>query len=170
VNRVLENRLLSRLVNTSHMDRVERYFRTHGGKTVLIGRSTPGMRGPTPLFAGVSRMSYPRFLAFNATAIAVWATAYSLADYAFGEYWDELLLAARSFRFVVLGLAAAAFGAYLLYQHRKASGERTNHGFAAAKDTKNGSSTERNMQLGELLILTVILTALVMAVYASFAP
>lgn len=142
VNRVLEHRLLSRLVSVSHMDRAEGYFEAHGGKTFLIGRFTPGMRGPTPLFAGVSRMSYPRFAAFNASAIAVWATAYSLVGYAFGEYWEELLLAARSFGFVVPSLAAVAFGAYL-YRRRGVSGVATNRGCAAEEDTKKGGYTER---------------------------
>lgn len=169
ISRLLKHRLLSRLVSASRMDQAEGYFQTHGGKTVLIGRFTPGMRGPTPLFAGVSRMSYPRFAAFNASAIAVWATAYALVGYAFGEYWNELLLAARSFGFIILSLTVVAFGAYL-YRRRRASEARTNHGFAAGKGTKKGDSMERTLPVRELLILTVILTALVVAVYVSFAP
>lgn len=118
LDRVAGNRLLSRLLDTGRLERAERYFRTHGGKTVVVSRFTPGMRGPTPLFAGASKMSYPRFAAFNGTAIVLWAVAYTLVGYAFGEYWDELLSTARSSGLIVLGVAALAFGAYL-YRRRK---------------------------------------------------
>lgn len=96
LDRVAGNRLLSRLLDTGHLDRAERYFQAHGGKTVVVGRFTPGMRGPTPLFAGASKISYPRFAAFNGTAVVLWAVTYALVCYAFGEYWDELLSTVRS--------------------------------------------------------------------------
>ncbi|CAN5535232.1 hypothetical protein BH24ACT18_BH24ACT18_00600 [soil metagenome] len=118
LDRVAGNRLLSRLLDTGHLDRAERYFQAHGGKTVVVGRFTPGMRGPTPHFAGASKMSYPRFAAFNGTTIVLWAVAYALVGYAFGEYWDELLSTVRSSGLIVLGVAALAFGAYL-YRRRK---------------------------------------------------
>lgn len=94
LDRVADNRLLSRLLDTGHPDRAERYFQAHG------------------------EMSYPRFAAFNDTAIVVWAVAYALVGYAFGEYWDELLSTVRSSGLIVLGVAALAFGAYL-YRRRK---------------------------------------------------
>lgn len=85
-----------------------------------MGRFTPGMRGPTPLFAGVSRMPYPRFIAFNFLAIAIWAVVSATAGYLFGEYWDELLAAARSVGFVLLAILALTVGLYI-YRRRMAS-------------------------------------------------
>lgn len=108
IDRVLKNRLLSRILSTNHMDRAECYFRTHGGKTVLIGRFAPGLRGPTPLFAGVSRMPYPRFLAFNTAAIVLWAVLSATLGYLFGEYWDELLATARTADFLIIAALLAA--------------------------------------------------------------
>ena len=122
IDRLSQVRLLSRLVNGKHLAQAERYFETHGGKTVAIGRFTPGMRGATPLFAGLSRMPYPRFLAFDAGAIAVWAVAYPSVGYVFGEYWDELLAVARSVGFVLLAVLALILGIYV-YRRRKASRE-----------------------------------------------
>ena len=58
----------------------------------------------TPLFAGVTRMKYYRFLPYNLAAAVVWAVAYSLVGYAFGQYWDELLAVARSVGYGVVGL------------------------------------------------------------------
>ena len=91
IYRILKMRFLHFLVNEKSLDRVERYFEAHGGKTVFVGRFGPGLRSMTPLFAGVSRMKYYRFLPYNLAAAVVWAVAYSLVGYVFGQYWDELL-------------------------------------------------------------------------------
>jgi len=135
LDRILKRRFLSRLLSTSHMDRAERYFESHGGKTVVIGRFTPGMRGPTPIFAGVSRMPYPRFLAFNASAVVVWAVAYTMVGYVFGEYWDELLTVSRSLGFVLLAIVVLAVVLYVYRRRRTSKKERALDG--------SSSTTER---------------------------
>jgi membrane protein DedA with SNARE-associated domain len=68
----------------------------------------------TPLFAGVSRMKYHRFLPYNLSAVVVWSVAYSLVGYIFGQYWDELLAVARSLGYGVIALAALLLIAYVL--------------------------------------------------------
>ena len=43
----------------------EGYFRRHGGLTVLLSRFTPMLRTFAPFVAGIGRMPYLRFQAFN---------------------------------------------------------------------------------------------------------
>ncbi len=114
IARILKVRLLRFLINEDSLTRVERYFETQGGKTVFIGRFGPGLRSMTPLFAGVSRMGYHKFLPYNLAAAAVWAVAYSLVGYVFGQYWSQLLSVAKSFGFGVVALVVLALLAYLL--------------------------------------------------------
>ncbi len=123
IERVLKVRLLSRLFSTTHIDRAERYFKTHGGKTVVIGCFAPGLRGPTLLIAGVSRMSYPRFLAYNTVAITIWAVLSAMVGYLFSEYWDELLIASRLVGFALLAIIAFAVALYV-YRRRRSAQER----------------------------------------------
>src|ERR671914_2337345 len=73
VYRILKMRFLHLLVSEKSLDRVERYFDAHGGKTVFIGRFGPGLRSMTPLFAGVTRMKYRYFLPYSLAAAATWA-------------------------------------------------------------------------------------------------
>jgi membrane-associated protein len=75
----------------------------------------------TPLFAGVTRMKYYRFVPYNLAAAAVWAVVYSLIGYVFGQYWTELLAVAKSVGFGVVGLVFLVLLAYLIrrYQNRK---------------------------------------------------
>ncbi len=121
IGRILKMRFLHFLVNEKSLSKVERYFETHGGKTVFAGRFGPGLRSMTPLFAGVTRMKYYRFIPYNMAAAAVWSVAYSLIGYVFGQYWTELLAVAKSFGYGVVGLVFLVLLAYLLrrYQNRK---------------------------------------------------
>jgi membrane-associated protein len=114
IGRILKIRFLQFLINERSLDRAERYFETHGGKTVFVGRFGPGLRSMTPLFAGVSRMKYHRFLPYNLSAAVVWAVAYSLVGYVFGQYWDELLAVARSLGYGVIAIVALLLLAYAL--------------------------------------------------------
>ncbi len=118
VNRVFRFRWLARLVDAKHFGRVERYFEAHGGKTVFIGRFGPGLRSTTPLFAGISHMKYYKFLPYNLAAIVTWALAYASVGYFFGQYWSQLLEAARSFGFTIVALFILALGLYAYHRYR----------------------------------------------------
>jgi membrane protein DedA with SNARE-associated domain len=122
INRILKIRLLQFLINEKSLEKVERYFESHGGKTVFVGRFGPGLRSMTPLFAGVTRMGYFRFVPYNVAAALVWAIVYSLIGYVFGQYWSELLAVARSFGFSVVALVILVIVAFVLrrrYRRKK---------------------------------------------------
>jgi membrane-associated protein len=123
ITRILKMRFLHFLINEKSLARVEGYFETHGGKTVFVGRFGPGLRSMTPLFAGVTRMKYYRFLPYNVSAAAVWAVVYSLVGYVFGAYWSDLLAVARSFGYGIVVLVVLALAAYLLRRSRR-TGQR----------------------------------------------
>jgi membrane-associated protein len=72
----------------------------------------------TPLFAGVTRMKYYRFLPYNLAAVVVWSVAYTLVGYVFGSYWSDLLAIATSFGFSVVALVILILLAYILRRRR----------------------------------------------------
>ena len=125
INRILKMRFLHFLINEKSLEKVERYFESHGGKTVFLGRFGPGLRSMTPLFAGVTRMKYYRFLPYNLAAVAVWSVAYTLVGYVFGSYWSALLAVAKSFGLSVVALVILILAAYVLRRRytRKKRGE-----------------------------------------------
>ncbi len=124
IDRILKIRLLHFLINEKSLEKVERYFETHGGKTVFVGRFGPGLRSMTPLFAGVTRMGYFRFVPYNVAAGLVWAVAYSLVGYVFGQYWGELLAVAKSFGFSVVALVALVILALVLRRRYMKKGSK----------------------------------------------
>ena len=123
ISRVLKMRFLHFLINEGTLEKVERSFEAHGGKMVFVGRFGPGLRSMTPLFAGVSRMKYYKFLPYNLSAAAVWAVAYTLVGYVFGSYWSNLLAVAKSFGYGIVALVILVLGAYLI-RHLLNRGEK----------------------------------------------
>src|SRR5215210_606516 len=124
IGRILKIRLLHFLINEKSLERVERYFEDHGGKSVFVGRFGPGLRSMTPLFAGVTRMGYSRFVPYNVAAGLVWSVVYSLIGYVFGQYWNELLAVAKSFGFGVVVLVVLLVLGFVLrrrYSRKKGS-------------------------------------------------
>lgn len=117
VNRVSKVRVLRFLISQKNLAKVESYFDAHGGKTVFLGRFGPGLRSMTPLFSGVTRMSYPRFLPYNLSAVVLWAVGYTLVGYIFGQYWSALLTVAKSAGYGFVVLAILIIGLYA-YRHR----------------------------------------------------
>ena len=60
-------------------------FRKHGGKVVFFGRFIAILRALAAFLAGTNRMSWPRFLLFNALGGIVWATIYGMGGYILGN-------------------------------------------------------------------------------------
>jgi membrane protein DedA with SNARE-associated domain len=124
IDRVLKIRLLHFLIDEKTLVKVEGYFDAHGGRTVFLGRFGPGLRSMTPLFAGVSRMKYYYFLPFNLSAGVVWAVAYSIVGYVFGQYWGTLLSTAKDIGFGFVGLVLLFVLLYVLRRRSKRKKKR----------------------------------------------
>lgn len=63
----------------------EYLFQRHGGKVVFFGRFVAILRMWAAFLAGANRMSWTRFLAFNAAGGSLWAVLMGLGAYAFGD-------------------------------------------------------------------------------------
>ncbi|MDR0359815.1 MAG: DedA family protein [bacterium] len=88
-------RLLLRYGPYVHLDerrvKVARYlFLRHGGKVVFFGRFVSILRAYAAFLAGTTRMSWPRFLFFNAAGGIVWAAGWGLAAYYLGRELERL--------------------------------------------------------------------------------
>jgi membrane-associated protein len=88
IGRVLGQRAFSgryRFFKLSYLRRTEGYFRRHGGLTVLLSRFTPIVRTFAPFVAGIGRMPYLRFQAFNIVGGVSWVALFLLGGFAFGN-------------------------------------------------------------------------------------
>jgi membrane protein DedA with SNARE-associated domain len=63
----------------------ERFFAKHGAKAVFFGRFIAFLRVTAAWLAGISRMTWWRFLLWNAAGGILWAIGISLLSYEFGK-------------------------------------------------------------------------------------
>src|SRR5215210_409300 len=102
-------------ITPERLERAERFFARHGGKAVFLARFFAGLRVFGALVAGISRMRWGVFVAYNALGGAVWATAVVLVGYLVG---GSLGLVERWFgraTLVLAALLAVGVGFYLAY-------------------------------------------------------
>ncbi len=74
-----------RFFKKEYLDRTHAFYQKHGGKTIIIARFVPIVRSFAPFVAGVGRMSYGRFLAFNVIGGIGWVVLLTGAGYFFGN-------------------------------------------------------------------------------------
>ena len=75
----------SRWLKRKYLLQTKRYYERHGGKTVVLARFMPIVRTFSPFVAGIGRMSYPRFLAFDVGGGIFWVCGFGLLGYFFGN-------------------------------------------------------------------------------------
>lgn len=99
----------SRYFNRKAFDMTHAYYEAHGGKTMLVARFMPFVRTFAPFVAGVGRMSYPRYFAFDLAGAFLWVFSLCLAGYWFGNIpWVKSNLSLIIFGTIGLSLAPLA--------------------------------------------------------------
>lgn len=73
------------IFNKKHLDRAQRFYDKHGGKTIILARFVPVIRAFAPVVAGAGKMDYKRFVVFNLVGGVLWAIGVTLAGYYLGS-------------------------------------------------------------------------------------
>jgi len=92
----------SRFLDPQHLERAHRFYEKYGGKTIVLARFLPILRTFAPFVAGIGRMTYPKFLAYNVIGAAAWVGLFVLAGYFFGN----IPIVRDNFSLVILGIIA----------------------------------------------------------------
>jgi membrane protein DedA with SNARE-associated domain len=118
--RLLEHRLLARMVPTEKRARIERNFHHYGVNILLFGRLLPGIRSPLFLTAGMMRLPMMSFFFADGLGAVLGNSLLFFLAFWFGDQFKELVeRAERNVEtarplIIVLILAAVAF--FFLYQ------------------------------------------------------
>jgi membrane protein DedA with SNARE-associated domain len=105
-------------VTAPRLERVDRFYARHGAKAILIGRFIGLVRAVSPFLAGASGLRTRAFLPWSLLGTAVWASAYTLAGYAFHRSFAS---ATHVLTYGALGLAVVAAVVLALRARRPAS-------------------------------------------------
>jgi len=74
-----------RLLRVDYLRRTELYFQRHGAVTIALSRFVPIVRTFAPFVAGIGRMPYARFQAWNVGGAIAWTALFIWGGYLFGN-------------------------------------------------------------------------------------
>jgi membrane-associated protein len=74
-----------RLLRVEYLRRTEEFFRRYGGLAIFLSRFMPIIRTCAPFVAGIGRMSFGRFLAYNLAGGCAWVLLFIWGGYLFGN-------------------------------------------------------------------------------------
>ncbi len=112
------------LLTPERLDTAEGFFARHGSKIVAVARFIAGLRQANGIVAGLTRMHWLRFLAFNALGATLWVAAWCLAGYLAGQKIQLLYDTVTRFG-LYAALLALGIGVALVLRHRFRDGPST---------------------------------------------
>ena len=74
----------SRFLSPSQLKRAEKFFGSHGGKSVVIGRFVPVVRTIVPLLAGIAKVPVAKFSNYTVIGAVLWGASIPVAGYYLG--------------------------------------------------------------------------------------
>ena len=115
----------SKLFRREHLERTQAFYQKHGGKTIIYARFVPIVRTFAPFIAGVGRMEYSRFVAFNVFGGIGWVLGLTMLGYVLGgvpivkQHLEKVILL-----IVFLSVLPVLAEAVKAYRKPKAAAER----------------------------------------------
>jgi membrane-associated protein len=90
----------SMFLRKKHLERAHAFFEKYGGRAIILARFVPIVRTFVPFVAGIGRMQYGRFIAYNVLGGFIWIYFFLYAGYWFGG----LPFIQRNFKLVILAI------------------------------------------------------------------
>jgi membrane-associated protein len=72
------------LLNRKHLLEAHAFYERYGGATIILARFMPVFRTFAPFVAGIGKMNYARFAAYNITGGVAWVLLFVLGGWWFG--------------------------------------------------------------------------------------
>jgi len=104
-----------RWLKVEYLHRTEEFFLRYGGMAVLVSRFMPIVRTCLPFVAGVGRMPFARFLAYNVVGGFSWVLLFIWGGYLFGN----IPFVKQHFGLVTLAIVAASLIPLILALRRR---------------------------------------------------
>lgn len=84
----------------------EEFFHKYGGTALIIGRFVPIIRTFAPIFAGIVRLNFRRFVLYNISGAMIWVFVLTLSGYYLGKSFPQII---NYIEYIIIGLIIVAF-------------------------------------------------------------
>ena len=102
------------------VERMEKYFVKHGGKTIFAVKSTTGLCWATFTAAGIVKMDFKKFVKYSFLGGIVWSGFLVAMGYFYGYLWREISKNIKWIGWAVSAVAIITYAAIALYKNWKA--------------------------------------------------
>ncbi len=89
-----------RFLNPKHLERTHEFYERYGGKTIVLARFVPIVRTFAPFVAGMGRMTYRKFTAYNVIGGIVWVMSFLMLGFKFAN----VPVVKKNFTLVIAGI------------------------------------------------------------------
>ncbi len=107
------------LIKPETLERMERFFRTHGEISTFNGRLLPGIRQYISLPAGLARMPLVRFSLYTSLGAGIWVLVLALLGYFLGANQQLLHQYLREITIAAAGFVVVSFAVYFAIRRRR---------------------------------------------------
>lgn len=118
---VVYNRPDSRFIKRKHFEQARDFYQAYGASAIVIARFVPILRTFVPFIAGVARMEYRRFVAFNIIGGLSWVVSMLVI----GHFIGKTELASKLHRVILVVVFVSVIplmvGAFKQWRKSKAS-------------------------------------------------
>lgn len=103
---VLFKRKDSLLFKRKYVIMAEEFYQKYGGTALVIGRFVPIIRTFAPIFAGVVKLNFRKFVLYNISGALLWVSLLTLTGYFLGVKFPAII---NYVEYIIVGLIVIAF-------------------------------------------------------------